>query len=68
MNPMKHVWDYLERQAQQRDPLPQTLRELRDSVVDVWQQTPQDFLRRLVLGMLRRISVLLHARGAYTRY
>ena len=32
------------------------------------QQTPQDFLRRLVLGMPHRISALLHARGAYTRY
>ena len=68
MNPIEHVWDYLKRQVQQRDPPPQTLRELRDSVVDVWQQTPQDFLRRLVLGMLRRISVLLQVRGAYTRY
>ena len=68
MNPIEHVWDYLKRQVQQRDPPPQTLRELRDSVVDVWQQTPQDFLRRLVLGMPRRISALLHARGGYTRY
>ena len=68
MNPIEHVWDYLKRQVQQRDPPPQTLRELRDSVLDVWQQTPQDFLRRLVLGMPRRISALLHARGGYTRY
>ena len=63
MNPIEHVWDHLKRQAQQRDPPPQTLRELQETVVAVWQQIPQDFLRRLVLGMPRRISALLHARG-----
>lgn len=68
MNPIEHVWDHLKRQVQKRDPPPQTLCELRDSVVAVWQRTPQDFLRRLVLGMPRRIGALLHARGGYTRY
>lgn len=68
MNPIEHVWDYLKRQVQQREPPPQTLRELEDTVVAVWQQIPQDFFRRLVLRMPRRISDLLNARGAYTRY
>ena len=68
MNPIEHVWDYLKRQVQQRDPLSQTLRELQETVVAIWQQIPQDFLRRLVLGMPRRIGALLTVRGAYTRY
>ncbi len=68
MNPIEHVWDYLKRQVQQRCPPPQTMRELQESVIEVWEQTPQDFLRRLILGMPRRIGALLHARGGYTPY
>lgn len=67
MNPIEHVWDYLKRSIRRDNP-PQNVAQLRESLSTAWQQLPQDFLRRLVLGMPRRVSALLHSRGCYTRY
>lgn len=67
MNPIEHVWDFIKRSVQRQNP-PQTVAELRNAVANAWQEIPQDFFRRLVLGMPRRVNALLLARGGYTRF
>lgn len=67
MNPIEHVWDFLKRTIQRENP-PQNVMQLRQAIADAWQRLPQDFLRRLILGMPRRVSALLRARGGHTRY
>jgi transposase len=67
MNPIEHVWDFLKRSIV-RENAPQNVAQLRQVITDAWQRLPQDYLRRLVLGMPRRVSALLAARGGYTRY
>lgn len=67
MNPIEHVWDFLKRTIQRENP-PQNAAQLRQAIAAAWQRLPQDFLRRLVLGMPRRVAALLRARGTYTRY
>lgn len=67
MNPIEHVWDFLKRTIQRENP-PQNVAQLRQAIADAWQGLPQDYLRRLILGMPRRVSALLAARGGYTRY
>lgn len=67
MNPIEHVWSYMKRRIHQQQP-PQNLQQLRQVMMDCWREIPQDYVRRLVLGMPRRINDLLLARGGYTRY
>lgn len=67
MNPIEHVWDILKRSIQRGNP-PQNVAELQAAITAAWQQLPQDTLRRLVLGMPRRVAALLQARGGFTKY
>lgn len=68
MNPIEHVWDFLKRSIQRENPPPQNVAQLRQAITVAWQRLPQDFLRRLILGMPRRVAALLRARGCHTRY
>jgi transposase len=67
MNVIEHVWSYLKRTLQRENP-PENLRQLQESLQVAWEQLPQQLLQRLILGMPRRITALLQARGGYTRY
>jgi transposase len=67
MNPIEHVWSFLKRAIQRENP-PDSLRQLREALHNAWQQLPQRLLQQLILGMPRRITALIQARGGYTRY
>jgi hypothetical protein len=68
MNPIEHVWDFIGRKINQRNPKCQNIDELRTAILQEWQQFPQERLRRLVRGMTRRVTELHNKRGGYTRY
>lgn len=68
MNPIEHVWDFIGRNLNRRDPPCQNLAELRAAIVDEWRQFPQEKLRRLVHSMPRRVRELHRKRGGCTRY
>ena len=68
MNPIEHVWDFIGRKLNQRQPKCATIPELRVALVQEWQRFPQYRLRRLVQGMRRRVLNLYRKRGIYTRY
>ena len=42
--------------------------ELRTAILQEWQQFPQEWLRRLVRSMTRRVTKLHNKRGGYIRY
>ena len=65
MNPIEHVWDFIGREINQRNPKCQNIDELRTAILQEWQQLPQD---RLVRSMTRRVTELHYKRGGYTRY
>jgi hypothetical protein len=46
MNPIEHVWDFIGRKINQRNPKCQTIDELRTAILQEWQQFPQERLRR----------------------
>jgi transposase len=48
MNPIEHVWDFIGRKINQRNPKCQDIDELRSATLQEWQQFPQERLRRLV--------------------
>ena len=44
MNPIEHVWDFIGRQINQRNPKCQNIDELRIAILQVWEQFPQERL------------------------
>ncbi len=68
MNPIEHVWDYIGRKINEREPPCQDINELRATLIQEWRQFPQNRLRRLVQSMRRRVQELHRKRGGYTRY
>ena len=68
MNPIEHAWDFIGRKIKQRNPRCQNIDELRTTILQEWQQFPQERLRRLVRCMTRRVTELQNKRGGYTRY
>jgi hypothetical protein len=68
MNPLVHVWDFIGRKINQRNPKCQNIDELRTAILQEWQQFPQERLRGLVRSMTRRVTELHNKRGGYTRY
>jgi transposase len=61
MYPIEHVWDFIGRNINQRNPKCQNIDELRTAIL-------QEQLRRLVRSMTRRVTELHNKRGGYTRY
>jgi hypothetical protein len=53
MNLIEHVWDFIGRKINQRNPKCQNIDELRTAILQEWQQFPQEWLRRLVLAKMR---------------
>ena len=68
MNPIEHVWDFIGRKINQHNPKYQNIDELRTAILQEWQQFPQEWLRRLVRSMTRRVTELHNKRGGHTRY
>jgi transposase len=48
LSPIEYVWDELGRRVRHRQNPPETLHELRDALVDEWNNIPQAFIQRLI--------------------
>ena len=68
MNHIEHVWNFIGRKINKRNPKCQTIDELRTDILQEWQQFPHGRLRCLVRSMTRRITELLNKRVGYSRY
>ncbi|TWW65000.1 DnaJ -like protein subfamily C member 2 [Takifugu flavidus] len=58
LNPIEHLWDIMFRSIQCRQVDPQTVQELSDALVQIWEEIPQDTICRLI----RSPDVVRHAR------
>ena len=68
MNPIEHLWDHLDRRVRSRQPGPQNLCQLRQMLIDEWNNFPQYGINRLITSMPRRVAALSRPRGGHTRY
>ena len=68
LNPIEHIWDMLGRRMQAREPPVQNIRQLEAALHRELQQLSQEDIRRLTVGMRRRVEAVIQARGVYTRY
>ena len=68
MNPMEHVWAYLQTHVQQRHALPTSKASLWNAICEEWAKMDDGFLAQLYAGMPARVAALGAAKGWYTSY
>uniref|UniRef100_A0A4W5R737 Transposase Tc1-like domain-containing protein n=1 Tax=Hucho hucho TaxID=62062 RepID=A0A4W5R737_9TELE len=68
LNPIEHIWDIMSRSIHQRHVAPQTVQELADALVQVWEEIPQETIRHLIRSMPRRCREVIQAHGGHTHY
>lgn len=68
MNPIEHVWDYLDRAVRSRPVLPRNQDELWDALQEEWYKIPMDFIAKLYDSMTDPIDALIKAKGGHTQY
>ena len=77
LTPIEHIWDELDRRVRKRrnspplplpHPPPATLAQLRNALIDEWNNIPMRTVNALVNSIQRRIRAATAARGGHTRY
>ncbi|KAI3374718.1 hypothetical protein L3Q82_021018, partial [Scortum barcoo] len=68
LNPIEHIWDIMSRSIHQRHVAPQTVQELADALVQVWEEIPQETIHHLIRSMPRHCREVIQARGGHTHY
>ncbi|GFX23943.1 transposable element Tcb2 transposase [Trichonephila clavipes] len=68
MNAIEHVWDALGRRVADRKTPPQTLQELKRTVLEEWDRIPQLVINSCSDSMPQRWSTFLAVRGNHTPY
>ena len=61
LNPIKHLWDHLDRQVRKRTPLPTSSAAMAEALQDEWENIPLSVLRKLILSMQKRVMAVLKA-------
>uniref|UniRef100_UPI0037E7EBD5 vascular cell adhesion protein 1-like n=1 Tax=Semicossyphus pulcher TaxID=241346 RepID=UPI0037E7EBD5 len=56
LNPIEHLWDIVSRSIHRCHVSPQTVQELTDAPIQVWEEIPQENIRCLIRSMPRRYS------------
>ena len=68
LTPIEHMWDELDRRVRKRRNRPATLAQLRNALIDEWNNIPMRTVNALVNSIQRRIRAATAARGGHTRY
>ena len=68
LNPIEHAWDMLQTAVSSRPVQPASVQELRQALLEEWDQIPQYKIRRLISSMRRRCQAVIEARRHHTRY
>ena len=68
LNPIEHAWDMLQTAVSSRPVQPASVQELKQALLEEWDQIPQHKIRRPISSMRRRCQAVIEARGHQTRY
>jgi len=68
MNPIEHVWDYLDRELRKQHPAPSSKEDLKSRLKIIWEQLDQSIIDKMILSMPNRVAALRKAHGGPTRY
>ena len=64
MNPIERVWDYLGRKFRARGNV-HNLRDLKNALIQEWNNIPNVVIRRYVRSMLGRLAACINSRGGH---
>uniref|UniRef100_A0A8K9VB88 Transposase Tc1-like domain-containing protein n=1 Tax=Oncorhynchus mykiss TaxID=8022 RepID=A0A8K9VB88_ONCMY len=68
LNQTEHICDIMSRSIHQRHVAPQTVQELVDALIQVWEEIPQKTIRHLIKSIPRCCREVIQARGGHTHY
>ena len=68
LNPIEHLWDNLDTHVWQRQNPPGNVNELRDALLEEWNNIPQAQINNLIHSMRRRCQAVSNAHGGHTCY
>ncbi|GFV39628.1 transposable element Tcb2 transposase [Trichonephila clavipes] len=68
LNPIEHVWDFLDRRLAARTLPPVMIQECRLALQDEWAAMPQQLIDTLILSMGRRCETCLAVMGDHILY
>jgi hypothetical protein len=68
LNPMEHLLDNMGRRLQEQTLAPANLKEIRQRVVQIWEDIYQGAIRALTESMHRRCQAVIRSRGENTSY
>ena len=68
INPIEHLWDYLDQRVRRRDPAPANRQQLCQALQEEWDRVPRQMVQRLVSSMRRRCIAVTDADGGHTQY
>ena len=68
LNPIEHAWDMLQTAVSSRPVQPASVQELRQALLEEWDQIPQYKVRRLISSMRKRCQAVIEARAHHTRF
>jgi len=66
LNPIKHIWDVVEREFCAMDVHPTNLYQLQDALLSIWTNISKECFQHLVESMSCSIKAVLKARGGQT--
>ena len=66
LNPIEHLWDHMKREV--RKASPKTKKELREKIVEIWNDISPDICRKLVHTMPKRIEEIVRAKGGHSSF
>jgi hypothetical protein len=65
LNPIKHLWDELERQLQARPNRPTSVPDFTNALVAEWKQVPAAMFQHLVESLSRRVEGVIESNPCY---
>lgn len=68
LNPIEHVWNELNNRVRARQVPPRSRTELREALLEEWQDIPQQTIRNIICSMRRRCQATIDVRGGNTQY
>ena len=68
LNPIEHVWDYLERKVRARQRKPKNRDELVTALQEEWNKIDTQYLENLVQSMPRRVKAVIENHGYPSKY
>ena len=66
LNPVEHIWDIMSHSIHQRHIVTQTVQELVDALVQVWEEIPQETISLLIRRTPRHCREVIQACGGHT--